>query len=74
MIKELAIVILTRPLAEFGLTQGCRGTVVHVYKDGQAYEVEFTDAEGRTIDVVTLKASDVRPPTAQEIKNAEKVV
>lgn len=37
------------------------GTVVHVYRDGKAYEVEFTTLEGKTAAVVTLEASQVRP-------------
>ncbi|MGH2416171.1 MAG: DUF4926 domain-containing protein, partial [Microcystaceae cyanobacterium] len=41
MINELDIVILTHDVAEYQLKKGDRGTVVHCYGDGKAYEVEF---------------------------------
>jgi hypothetical protein len=37
------------------------GTVVHIYNDGAAYEVEFVSLEGRTLDVATLEATHVLP-------------
>lgn len=43
------------------------GTVVHVYTDGEGYEVEFTLASGETVAVVTLEAEDLRPRTGREI-------
>jgi hypothetical protein len=60
--KEHELVVLTGPIAEHGLEPGDVGTVVHSYGDGNAFEVEFTSAEGRTITVVTLSAGEVRPP------------
>ena len=41
MIKEHERIVLTTPLPKEGLEPGDVGTVVHVYKDGEAYEVEF---------------------------------
>jgi hypothetical protein len=46
------------------------GTVVHVYRDGLAYEVEFVALDGHTAAVVTLEASQVRPVTPREITHA----
>lgn len=43
------------------LTADAVGTVVGAYGDGGGYEVEFVDAEGRTIAVVRLGESDLRP-------------
>ncbi|MGC4866226.1 DUF4926 domain-containing protein [Micromonospora sp. DT53] len=42
------------------LPAGATGTVVHVF-DGPptAYEVEFADADGRTVAMVTLRAGQV---------------
>jgi ribulose-5-phosphate 4-epimerase/fuculose-1-phosphate aldolase len=60
MIKELDTVALNRDLAEYGLAKGDLGTVVHVYADGKAFEVEFTTLAGDTLGVVTLKAGDIR--------------
>ena len=48
--KELDAVKL---IEEFeGLSAGTEGTIVHEY-DGSAFEVEFFDKDGNTIDVYT---------------------
>jgi hypothetical protein len=47
--KELDLVVLTHDIPEYGLLQGDLGTIVHGYTDGQAWEVEFVTAEGRTV-------------------------
>jgi hypothetical protein len=49
------------------------GTVVHVYRDGQACEVEFVALDGRTAAVVTLEATQVRPVGAGEIPHARQL-
>lgn len=46
------------------------GTVVHIYRDGLAYEVEFTTLEGKTAAVVTVEAAQVRPVGEREITHA----
>ena len=48
--KELDVVRLTKEFE--GLPIGTEGTIVCEY-DGKAFEVEFFDSEGDTIDVVT---------------------
>lgn len=73
MINELDIVALLRELPEHNLTRGDLGTVVHVYSDGLAYEVEFMTLTGDTIGVVTLEVDDVRPTTEREIAHARQV-
>ena len=59
MINEHDRVVLTKPLPSDGLEAGDLGTVVHVYKDGEAYEVEFLTLDGRTAAVATVEASQV---------------
>jgi len=49
MIKELDSVVLTHDIEEYGLKKGDIGLAVHCYSDGNAFEVEFITAEGRTI-------------------------
>jgi hypothetical protein len=61
MIQEHERAVLTRDLPEQGLKAGDVGTVVHVYRDGVAYEIEFFALDGRTLDVVTVEADQVRP-------------
>lgn len=70
MIREHELVVLTAPVPEDGLETGDVGTVVHVHKDGRAYEVEFVALDGRTVAVVTVRASQVRPATRREITHA----
>ena len=67
MHNELDTVVLARDLKEHKLSRGDVGTVVHCYAGGQAYEVEFVTGEGRTIAVLTLEKTDIRPMQSQEI-------
>lgn len=60
MIREHERAVLTRDLPEQGLQAGDVGTVVHVYRDGAAYEIEFFALDGRTLNVVTVAADQVR--------------
>ncbi|HKP73246.1 MAG TPA: DUF4926 domain-containing protein [Pyrinomonadaceae bacterium] len=61
MIKEHERVVLTSPVPASRLEAGDVGTVVHVYNDGEAYEVEFVTLDGHTVAVLTLEAAQVRP-------------
>lgn len=73
MIKEHDRVVLTAPVPAEGLEAGDVGTVVHVYRDGLAYEVEFITLEGKTAAVVTVEASQVRPVGRREITHARQL-
>jgi hypothetical protein len=59
MLKEHERVVLIIPVPEEGLEAGDVGTVVHVYQEGRAYEVEFVALDGHTTAVATLEASQV---------------
>ena len=67
MIRELDTVVLVHDLEAYGLTQGDVGAIVHCYKDGVTFEVEFVTGEGTTIAVLTLSQQDIRPMQAREI-------
>ena len=67
MIHELDIVVLVHDLKAYGLTQGDVGAVVHCYKDGVTFEVEFVTGEGATLAVLTLSQHDLRPMHGREI-------
>ncbi len=57
-VKLLDVVALLEERPQDGLVSGQVGTVVEVYPpDG--FEVEFLDAQGRTIALVTLQRSDI---------------
>jgi Domain of unknown function (DUF4926) len=54
-INLLDVVALTVDLPEYNLSQGQVGTVVEILASGQAFEVEFSDREGRTYESVGLR-------------------
>ncbi len=54
-IHLLDIVALTASIPEYGLHRGQVGTVVDILADGEAFEVEFCDREGRTYESAGLR-------------------
>jgi hypothetical protein len=74
MIKEHERIVLKSPVADKGLEAGDVGNVVHVYRDGEAYEVEFVALDGHTAAVVTVEAAQVRPVAPGEIPHARELV
>jgi hypothetical protein len=73
MIAEHERVVLTVDIPAEALEAGDVGTVVHVYKDGLAYEVEFTTLDGKTAAVATLETTQVRPVGQREITHARQL-
>ena len=74
-IKLLDVVALTVDVPEHDLSRGRVGTVVELLKNGAAYEVEFSDRDGRTYKSLGLRPgqlmvlhyepeSEVREPLA----------
>ena len=70
MIAEHDRVVLLTSVLDAGLAAGDVGTVVHVYADGRAYEVEFVALDGHTAAVVTVEATQVRPVTRQDMTHS----
>jgi Domain of unknown function (DUF4926) len=62
--------VLAEPVAAARLECGDVGTVVHVYTDGKAFEVESMTLDGRTAAVATVMASAVRPVTGRDISHS----
>ena len=73
MLREHDRVVLTAPVPRERLEIGDVGTVVHIYPDGKAFEVEFTTLDGRTVAGATVEASQVRPVTGSEITHARQL-
>jgi hypothetical protein len=73
MITEHDRVVLTAPVPKERLEIGDVGTVVHVYDDGKAFEVEFTTLDGHTAAVATVDAAHVRPIRRREITHAREL-
>ena len=60
-VRELDVIALNTDLPGDGLRAGDTGTVVHIFhRPRTAYEVEFTDSDGRTVAMVTLAADQFR--------------
>jgi Domain of unknown function (DUF4926) len=74
MFKEHDRIVLKAAVPAEGLEAGDVGTVVHVYRDGAAYEVEFTTLDGDTAAVVTVEAAQVRPVHKREITHARELL
>jgi hypothetical protein len=61
MISEHDMVVLTESLPQSKLQAGDVGTVVHVYRGGEAYEVEFSTMQGGPpFALVTVTSGQVR--------------
>jgi len=58
-IKLLDVVALTADLPEYNLWRGQVGTVVEILAGGSAFEVEFSDREGRTYESVGLRPEQI---------------
>lgn len=58
-IKLLDVVALTVDLLQYNLWRGQVGTVVEILADGAAFEVEFSDRNGRTYESVGLRSEQI---------------
>lgn len=57
MINPFDKVVLIEDVVEAHLRKGMVGSVVEIYNQGEAYEVEFIDPTGHTYAVETIEAS-----------------
>jgi hypothetical protein len=60
-IQLLDVVALTVDLPELNLRRGQVGTVVEILDRGRAWEVEFSDRDGRTYASLGLRPDQVMP-------------
>ncbi|WP_373511780.1 DUF4926 domain-containing protein [Persicitalea sp.] len=72
MHKDLDLVALLNDRPEHTLHRGDVGTVVHVYEatptdSSGLYEVEFMNAAGDTVAVVTLREDEVKAVELQNV-------
>ena len=58
-IELLDIVALTQDIPEHNLGRGEVGTVVHVFPDDEAFEVEFSDRDGQTYQCLSFLSSQL---------------
>ena len=64
---------MTVPVPDESLKAGDVGTVLHVYKDGLTFDVEFVALDGHTTAVATLEAGKVRPVTSRDMTHAREI-
>jgi hypothetical protein len=58
-IKLLEVAALTVDLPEYNLWRGQVGTVVEILAGGTAFEVEFSDRNGRTYETLGLRPDQI---------------
>jgi hypothetical protein len=59
LIKLLDVVALTVDLPEYNLWRGQVGTVVEILTGGAAFEIEFSDRNGRTYESLGLRPDQI---------------
>ncbi len=74
MFQELDTVVLLKNFQDHELVVGDTGTIVHAYKDGQTFEVEFVTADGATVALLTLNVDNIRPMHKKEILHVRELV
>lgn len=70
MFEEHHRIVLTEDIPDAGLKAGDVGTIVHVYRGGEAFEVEFLALDGNTAAIATAPAAMLRPVTATDLTHA----
>jgi hypothetical protein len=73
-IREHDCVVLTADLPSEGLEAGDVGTIVHVHRGGEAYEVEFMTLAGTTLAVATVMAGQLRPVGKRDVSHVRELV
>ncbi len=74
MIKEHDRIVLLKDIPGEGLKAGDVGTVIHIYRGGEAFEVEFMNLEGGTIAIITVPAGNVRAVSKKDIIHARELI
>ncbi len=67
-IKLLDVVVLLDDLPEYNLVRGQVGTVVEILAAGEAFEVEFSDPDGRTLESIALRPDQFTVRRTQFVK------
>ena len=72
-IKLLDVVALTQDVSEYNLKRGDIGTVVEILSNGEAFEVEFSNAYGQMSKCLSFFASQLRVLPHKQIKADSKL-
>ena len=73
MLLEHERIVLTADIPEEGLKAGDVGTIVHIYPQHAAYEVEFFSLDGNPVAVATVEREQARAVTREDVTHARSV-
>lgn len=73
MLAEHDRVVLTDDISETDLKAGDVGTIVHVYPNTEAFEVEFLALDGNTAALATALPPQVRPVARTDITHTREI-
>ena len=73
MLAEHDRAALTDDIADIDLKAGDVGTIVHVYPNAEAFEVEFLALDGNTAALATVLPSQMRPVSRTDITHAREI-
>ena len=73
MLEEHDRIVLTDDISDFGLKAGDVGTIVHMYPNGEAFEVEFLTLDGNTAALASVLPSQARLVTRMDITHAREI-
>ena len=65
--SEFDLVVLQEDMADGRLRVGDVGTILTVYNEGKAFEVEFVTLTGEAVAIETLLAHQIRDVRASEV-------
>jgi len=72
-IQEHDRIVLTADLPEEVLRAGDVGTVVHIHRGGEGYEVEFLTLTGETLAVATVLAGQLRAVSKRDVSHVREL-
>ena len=73
MYNEHDLIVLTTDLPDKGLITGDVGTIIHIHRNGEAFEVEFLSLEGDTVAITTVLESQARGVSNRDITHARQM-
>ena len=74
VIKIFDRIVLSADLPDGSFRAGDVGTIVEIYNEGEAYEVEFFALDGRTLGVKTVACERVKPVSATMVLHIRELV
>lgn len=74
MYKELDLIVLNENIPSENVFKGDVGTIVSIYGEGEAFEVEFVTFYGETIALLTLNYDQIRKIKESELMSVREIL